>query len=214
MEEKKEYIEIEPHEFIEINYTGFVEGNVFDTTKKIDSVNEKAKPLKICVGLGMLVKGLDKSLVGKKEKEFRIKLKPDEAFGRRDPKLVKIVSTSRFKDKSMIRRGALLNIDGILAKVISSTSGRVILDFNHPLAGKEVEYEVEILRKINDDKEKVGVVIERELKMYGINIKYNVKDKEGKINVYVEGNIPNEVSDKIKKTVKEIIGRDITIIRL
>ena len=209
-----EEVEIKPHDFIEIEYTGFTDGKIFDTTKKIVGVNEKAKPLKICVGLGMVVKGLDKIFVGKKEKKFKVKLKPEEAFGKRNPDLVRTFSASRFKDKSMLREGMILNIDGLLAKVIRSASGRVILDFNHPLAGKYVNYDIEIVKKITGNEEKIKTIIDWELK--DINIKYNLKeDKENKrFNVYLEGDVPDKAIDLTKEIIKDIIGVDITITKL
>jgi FKBP-type peptidyl-prolyl cis-trans isomerase 2 len=192
--------EIRIYDFVEIDYTGFVDGKMFDTTKQIKDV--KAKPLKICIGLGMILKGLHKALVGKKEKSFRIKLKPEEAFGKRKQDLVKTFSLNSFEDKSILRKGMLLNVDGLLAKVVSSSSGRVILDVNDPLAGREVEYEVEIRREITDDEEKIKTILEWCFK----GIEYIIKKKDDKFEIEIKDK-DNKILDKTINIAVELIKR-------
>ena len=160
------------NDFVEIDFVARIkDGNVFDTTKEEEAkkaglISEKAekkdqfKPLSVCIGQGMLIKGLDKALENKEVgKDYRIELKPSEAFGLRDAKLIKTVALSSFKE--MPQRGMFVNVDGIVARVVTVTSGRALLDFNNPLAGKPLMYDIQIIRIIKESKveaEKVEVI--------------------------------------------------------
>ncbi|MEK6881831.1 MAG: hypothetical protein AABY22_19590, partial [Nanoarchaeota archaeon] len=57
------------------------------------------------------------------------------------------------------RQGMMLNIDGAIAKIISVSSGRTLVDFNNPLAGKTIEYEIKIIRKVEDPDEKAKALV-------------------------------------------------------
>jgi FKBP-type peptidyl-prolyl cis-trans isomerase 2 len=166
---------IKKGEFVEIEFTGFSEeGKVFDTNieevaKKNSMYNEedkeKFKPLKICIGEGMLVKGFDKALEGKEtEKEYKISLEPNEAFGIRNKDMIKTVSINSFKQQGFMPvAGMVVSLDNMLARIAAVSGGRVIIDFNNPLSGKKVNYEFKILKKINDDKEKIEMIINNSL---------------------------------------------------
>jgi len=166
---------IQKNDFIEIDYTGIVDGNIFDTTdkKKISSSEksdeEKAKklqleadikPMIVSVGNGMLLKGLDNSLEGKEiGKKYSIHLNPEEAFGKRNPGLVQTYPLASFKKNNINPYpGLTLVLDNNIARVIIVNSGRVIVDFNNPLAGKEIDYNYTIRRKITEDNEKVNAL--------------------------------------------------------
>ena len=140
-------------QFVEIDFTGFVKqtGEIFDTTvkenaKKANLPSERLKPLVICVGEGMVLNSFDKSLEQKElGKEYSIDLKPKEAFGERDPKLVKIVPLNFFHKKGINPYpGLSLNMDGIIVRISAVSGGRVITDFNNPLSGKEITYKFKI----------------------------------------------------------------------
>ncbi len=207
-----EEIEIKKYDFIELNYTGKLkDGSVFDSTKQ--EIVKNAKPIKICVGLGMVIKGLDKALIGKKPTKFSVEIKPEEAFGERKSSLIKTFPVSAFSDKRMLVKGAVLNIEGVLAKVVNVAGGRVTLDLNHPLAGKTVIYDVEILKKIQDVKEKTDILAKHFLGMLGSyeisvgdNIKIKLKLKQG-----VNKEKTSEIIKKVEKEMKEILDKEVKI---
>ncbi|MEM2772508.1 MAG: peptidylprolyl isomerase, partial [Candidatus Pacearchaeota archaeon] len=173
---------IKKGDFIELEFIGKCEGEIFDTTnneiaKKI--FNKEVKPIKIIVGEKMVVDGLDKAIEGKEiNKIYKIKLKPKEAFGDRRKELIKTVPLNAFKDKNLVKEGNLLLIDGILVKILKVASGRVLIDMNHPLAGKEIEYEFKILRKIESDDEKIKTIAE----FFGIK-DYEIEKNNEKIEI-------------------------------
>lgn len=163
-------------DFVSIRYVGRVRGtnHVFDlnddeVARKEGIYNGKAvyKPLAVCVGQKDVVKGLDEALVGKEVgKKFAVELKPEDAFGRRDPKFMQLVSASKFKDQDMQPfPGMQVTVNDTPGIVKTISGGRILVDFNHPLAGKEVRYEVEVLKVVTDDAEKVKSIAELHLGM-------------------------------------------------
>ncbi len=148
-------------DFIEIEFTGKIkDGAIFDSNIKEDLIQlnpkENPKPFIFCLGEGMFLKGIDDFLIGKEIGEYTIELSPSNAFGLRVPEMIQKVPSKIFREQKLNPViGAVFNFDGRVAKVLSVSGGRVIVDFNHPLAGKEVVYKVKVLRKLDDIKEKI-----------------------------------------------------------
>ena len=71
--------------------------------------------------------------------------------------------------------GAMFNFDGRPAKILSVSGGRVIVDFNNPLAGKTVVYDIEVKRKVEKIDEKVQALLDFFFRM---PIKFEIKDKK------------------------------------
>jgi FKBP-type peptidyl-prolyl cis-trans isomerase 2 len=201
-------------DFIEIEFTGKIKGgeifdsNVKENLEKLHAGHSHAvetKPFVFCLGEGMFVKGVDNFLVGRSVGEYLISLSPDEAFGKRDPKLIQMVPLKNFKDSNLNPiPGSIFNFDGRIAKVLTVTSGRVVVDFNNPLAGKSVEYDVKVLRKIENQDEKVKAL--NEFFLGSQEFKFSVNEKK----VSIE--IPKELSnfaELFKDKYKEILGLDI-----
>ncbi len=203
---------VKANDFIELEFTGYVDGKVFDTTNK-DVAKENGfsnwqniKPVKIVVGKREVVKGLDEALIGKEVgKEYEISLKPDDAFGRRDPKLIKIYPINEFlKHNINPFPGLQVEIDGMLATIKSVNSGRVRVDFNHPLADKEITYKFKILRIISDPKEKVEMLLKK------MNIKPNVEIKDDKIIAKLPKRY-EKLDKALKQLFKENLDFDVVI---
>lgn len=204
---------ISKNDFIEIEFTARIKVNneVFDTTVLEDAKKAKLregrkesdfKPIKICVGQGMVVKGMDDNLVNKEiGKEYEVELKPRDAFGDRNPALVRTVPLSVFSQKGVEPvAGAMLNIDNMLVRISAVTSGRVIVDFNNPLAGKDIVYKFKIVGKIDDLKEKVEVLANFFLG------KTDVKLEGNKATLEAEILLPEGFLAEFKKKLKDILG--------
>lgn len=156
-------------DFIEIEFTGKVkdtemvfDSNIAEELKKLNP-ELKAKPLIICLGENMFLKAVEDFLLINSgiNKSYEIELTPEKAFGLRDSKLVQVVPINVFYSQKINPiQGSVFNFDGRLGKVLSVSGGRVITDFNNPLAGKTVIYTLKVLRKVEDIKEKVDSVIE------------------------------------------------------
>lgn len=199
-------------DFVEIEYTGILKKNgvVFDTTDEkiakeagIHNPRMKYGPMVICIGEGHLLKGIDNRLhtfeIGK---EKDIELDAAEAFGKKDPKLIMLISAAKFKkEKVMPQPGMQINVDNQIATVRSVNGGRVMVDFNHPLAGQDVFYRVKVIRKVTDPKEKV----QSELTMI-LNrvIPVTVEGTVAKVDLALPEEIVKPIEEKITKIVPEI----------
>ena len=155
---KKDFVELE---FLGRNLTNneVFDTNITEEAKKID-LKLGGKPLIICIGESMVVKGFDEALEGKEVgKKYSVKLSEDKAFGKRDKKLIQLIPLKMFlAQKIMPEPGMVLALDNNLVRIVSVSGGRVMVDFNNPLAGKEIEYEFTIKRKVSDNKEKINAV--------------------------------------------------------
>ena len=160
---------VNKNDFVEIEFTGKITNTdeVFDTNIKADA--EKAnlnikdiKPFILAVGHKMLPKGFDDDIEGKElEKEYALDLKPEDAFGKRNPQMVRMIPTKLFHEQKIDpQRGMQLALDGQLVKILSSDRGRTLVDFNNPLAGKPVTYTYKLNKQITDDKEKINAMQE------------------------------------------------------
>ncbi|MFH1500663.1 MAG: peptidylprolyl isomerase [archaeon] len=153
-------------DFIELEFTGRVkEGEIFDTNIKEEAtkleIDFESRPLIICLGQNMILPSIDKFLIGKEEgKEYSLELSSEEAFGQRKRELLKTMPLSVFKGQDIRpQSGMIFNFDGMMGKVSTVSGGRVIVDFNNPLAGKEVIYDLKVKRKIEALEEKAGAII-------------------------------------------------------
>jgi len=156
-------------EFVRISYIGRVNGEIFDLTdedvakrEKIFNPRIKYKPVPVIVGAGFVIPGLDEELekmkVGEKKK---VTIPAEKAFGQRKKELVKVVPESAFKKQNFKPKARLIvDFSGTKGRIQSVSAGRVRVDFNHPLAGKDLEYEIEIKEKITDKKEQVNAVLD------------------------------------------------------
>ncbi len=169
-------MKIKKGDVIRLQYTGKIKetGEIFDTTfeevaKDAGIYSEKGiyGPVPIAVGAGHVIKGLDEQLEGLEVgKKYEIAVPPEKGFGRRDPRLIKTFTLGQFRRQGLYPFPGMdveVTTEGgkkLKGRVLSVSSGRVRVDFNHPYAGKTLIYEVEILEKIDDPIEKVKGLIE------------------------------------------------------
>ncbi len=158
---------IEKGDFIKLSYTGrFGENQIFDTTDEdLAKENDIFNPRGmyggdvIIAGAGHTIQGLDQDIIGKDVGYTgSVVIPPELGFGEHDPKLVENISLNRFKDKKAYP-GMNIEIDNKKGVVVKVIGRRARVDFNHPLAGKEVTYEYAILEKLEDETEKANGLI-------------------------------------------------------
>jgi len=200
------------NDFIELEFTGKIKdtGEIFDTNIAEDAKKMgegiEVKSLIVCIGQGMVIKGLDKELEGREiNKKYMIELSPDKAFGQRDPKLIRLFSLNTFREKNVNPKpGMVFALDNMLVRIISVSGGRVLVDFNNPLAGKTIVYEFRIKKKITDEKEKVNALMNFFFKKrFDFEIKDNkiiIKDRKAEGFVKLFG-----------KRFKEILGLELSL---
>jgi len=216
---------IKKNDFIEIEFIGFHEGKVFDTNipEELKKLNPEAKAEKtiIVVGKEMVVSGLDKAFEGKEVgKEFEVDVPYREGFGERKRELVKTIPLHVFhRHKIDPKPGETLILDNAVARIITISGARVVTDFNNPMSGKDLKYKVKIIKKIDDEKEKVKSLFEY---YYKIIPEFEIKD--GKIVIKgpqkLEQLLPmyhdklkdmlkkEVVFEKKEKSIEEIVDQD------
>jgi len=153
---------IKDGDYIKLNYSGNVKGKIFHTTDEkeaksagIHSPDAIYGPVTICVGQKHVILGLDEELVGKDVGTTGdVVVKPDKAFGDRDPKRIQSFPKNQFKEKPV--RGMPVKMtemgEGTVVDVIGS---KVIVDFNAPLAGQTLSYHYTIEEEVTDPLEQL-----------------------------------------------------------
>ncbi len=175
---------LQKKDFIEIEFTGKTkEGEIFDSNvkeelEKLHSGHNhpiESEPFIFCLGEGMFLKGIDDFLIGKEIGEYKIPLSPEKAFGSRNPGFIQRIPIKIFKEHNANPvPGLMFNFDGRIGKILAVSGGRVLIDFNNPLAGKDVIYNVRVLRKIEDVNEKIKAFNKF---LFKRDLKFEIKDK-------------------------------------
>lgn len=146
---------IQPGKYVELGYDLYEIGT--DGTETLVHQTDVEDPEKIVFGVtrGMIVP-LEKAIEGLGvDGEFDVRVKAEEAFGAHDPEQVATLDRELFIvdgkfDEEHIKAGALVpmmtadgyRINGLVTKV---TADKVTMDFNHPLAGKDVRFKGKII---------------------------------------------------------------------
>ena len=201
-------------DFVELVYTGRIKdlNLVFDTTNEkeakesnIHDARASYGPVIICIGQGHVIKGLDEQLEGKElGKEYHIELSPEQGFGKKNAKLIQLVATSKFiKQKINPMPGLQVNIDDMTGMIRTVSGGRTLVDFNHPLAGKELTYDFKINKIVKDDEEKLKALLKLQLNLK--DIKVEIKEGNATIDLNIKQDLPKPVEEKLTKHIKEII---------
>lgn len=204
-------------DFVQIEYTGRVRetGDIFDTTdealaKKNGIFNRGARygAVTIILGAGYVLPGLDKKILSSEPNiSAKFEISPDDAFGKRDPKLIQLASGEQFKKQRIVPvAGQYITLgNNISGKILSVSSGRVKIDFNHPLAGKNLEYDVKIHSLVEDAKKKVEAVVDFYLGALSTAVSVSVTDAGAEISAQKEimKIIPSGMKEKISDDIKK-----------
>ena len=136
---------VEKGQFVKLHYTGtFDDGEVFDSS-------QGCKPFEVQVGAGQVIKGFDDALMGmalNEKKTFTVKAA--EAFGERDDNLKQEFSRADLPKGFVPQVGEVLMLEnaqcGEIPGTVHQVDGeKVIVDLNHPLAGKDLTFNIEVL---------------------------------------------------------------------
>ena len=165
---------MQQNDFVRMTYSGKL--------KDTNQVFDQGEDVPIVVGVEYVMKGVDEALLDMNVGDKRtIEIAPQKGFGNRDPDLVKMMPLSEFKKHGQDPRpGMIFEADQYRGRVLSVSGGRVQVDFNHPLAGKILIYDLEINAKIENPEEKVKAMVEyyARTKVEKAEIKINDKEVE------------------------------------
>ena len=208
------------HDFITLQYTGKLpDGLVFDTTdeavarqQRLYNQNASYGPMTICIGEKQILPGLDEALIGKEiGKSCMVSLAPEQAFGKRDIKNLRIVPMSVFREHKMNPQpGLQITVDGQLGIINRVSGGRVIVNFNHPLAGRDVQYAVEIIEKVTDAKRQLEAFLHTAFHIPTKDLRVELQGKKAIVAVPMA--LPNEFSEMLGKKLATLTGlEEVTI---
>ncbi|WP_292000006.1 peptidylprolyl isomerase [Caldivirga sp.] len=186
-------------DYILLDYTMLTkeDGKVIETT-----IEEKAKeaniydpnqaygPRLIILGETKIFEPLEEALLKSDEgSEVTVEVPPEKAFGLRDQSKVKVVSIREFYRAGKVPKvGDIVEYNNQRARVISVSSGRVILDFNHPLAGKVIVVNAKVVKKLTSDEDKVKEIIRQYLPRLDMG-RVEAKHENGQVTI----KLPSEV---------------------
>ena len=130
---------------VRLHYTGTLDdGTQFDSSAGRD-------PLEFTVGSGQIIPGLDREMTGMEVGEKKtVKIDPEDAYGSHDPARVQAVPRDQIPDHIPTEPGTQLQMQtpqgqAIPVTVTDVNDSEITLDANHPLAGKTLTFDVELV---------------------------------------------------------------------
>jgi FKBP-type peptidyl-prolyl cis-trans isomerase SlyD len=180
-----------------IDYTAKVKDSneIFETTREADAksastydANVKYQPRLISVGESWVLKGLDDALSNTKVGDkLSIEVPPEKGFGIRDPSKVRMIPLRKLgEDAEKVSVGDTIELDDRTGIVRFIGSGRVQVDFNHRFAGKTIVYDLNVIKSLETDQDKLLGLLKRRFPIEESKIKFEIKGIE------VDVNIPEE----------------------
>jgi len=130
---------------VNVHYVGtFDDGSVFDSSR------ERGQSISFTAGQGELIPGFDNQILEMKVGETKsFSLGPEDGYGVKNPDAVQEIPKANFPEDMNLQEGATVTGMGptgpVNAVVHSFDETTVTLDFNHPMAGKNLNFEVEVL---------------------------------------------------------------------
>ena len=143
------------NKMVQMSYKGtLADGSIF-------SQSDAGKPLEFLVGAGTLIPTLEKAMLGMKVGEKKsIMVKAADAYGEYDKAAVRVVPRAQFPKDLKPKVGERYQISGqagpMVVTVSAMTDTMVTIDFNHPLAGKDLTFEVTVVKIRDATKEELA----------------------------------------------------------
>ncbi|WP_435178155.1 FKBP-type peptidyl-prolyl cis-trans isomerase [Halorussus sp. AFM4] len=155
-------------DFVRLDYTARTveDGNIVDTTdpevaeeEGLDEESREFEPRVIVLGEGHIFESVEEDIIGKEVGHSgETTIPAEEAFGEYDADQVRTVSADKIPEDDRYP-GAHVDVDGQHGHVETIIGGRARVDFNHPLAGEDIEYDYEIVGEVDDRVEKAQGLI-------------------------------------------------------
>ena len=129
---------------VSMEYTLHVDGKVMDSS-------EGQEPLEFLAGASNIITGLEREMIGMKIGESKdVIISPEDGYGEMDEEAYMDVPRSEFPEDMPMRSGVEMEMsddDGnpMYARIDSLDGDTITLNFNHPLAGKELHFNVKVV---------------------------------------------------------------------
>ena len=136
---------IENGQTVSVHYVG-----TFDDGTEFDNSRSRGQALSIQVGVGQVIPGFDQALTEMSVGETKsVSLTPEQAYGQSNPDAVQVVGRDNFPPEMELMEGLTVQGQGpqgpVLATIIVADETNVTIDLNHPLAGKNLNFEIELI---------------------------------------------------------------------
>jgi len=127
---------------VKVDYTGrFTDNTIFDSSKKAGRT-----PLEFTIGDGGMIKGFNDAVIGMKVGETKtVTLAPEQAYGVSDPKNIISIDANKFAQFNSLQVGMEVSGGSYAGIVIEKNDTNALIDFNHPMAGKTLIFEITLI---------------------------------------------------------------------
>ena len=130
---------------VKIHYTGSLsDGEIFDSSKDRD-------PMQFTIGSGQVIPGFDEGVQDMEPGDKKtITIDAQNAYGPVNPELVQKINKTEFKEDMKLEKGSRMQLNNgqgqtMVVTVADMDENSVTLDGNHPLAGKDLTFEIELV---------------------------------------------------------------------
>jgi peptidylprolyl isomerase len=172
-----------------VDYTAKVKDSneVFETTREADAktntiydANVKYQPRLISVGESWVLKGLDDALLNSNTGDkLSVEVPPEKGFGARDTGKVRMVPLRKLGDDAeKVSVGDTIELDDRTGIIRFIGSGRVQVDFNHRFAGRTILYDVNVIKSLDTDQDKIIGLLKRRFPLDESKLKFEIKGTE------------------------------------
>ena len=128
---------------VTLDYTLIVDEEIMEST-------DDNEPIVFIQGIGQIIPGLENALYGMTAGEKKtVVIEPEDAYGDYDPESLEIAKKEEFSEEIPLDVGTFLDLGDdegnvLSAQIIEEDEDTVTLDFNHPLAGKTLTFEITV----------------------------------------------------------------------
>ena len=139
-------MEVENGKTVSFHYVG-----TLDNGDEFDNSYDRGEPLTGLVGEGHLIPGFESALIGMQAGDKKsVLIESKNAYGEYDSKAIQQVPVASFPEDFVAREGEIVQGQGANGQVFNATileanDDEVTLDFNHPLAGQNLNFEIEVV---------------------------------------------------------------------
>ena len=130
---------------VKVHYEGKLgDGSVFDSSRN-------REPLQFQVGIGQVIPGFEEAVRGMNTGDTKtVTIPSDKAYGPSREEMIQTIDRSEVPPEVELEMGAELRVTGpqgqpAIVKIVDLTDAAVTLDGNHPLAGKDLTFDIEVV---------------------------------------------------------------------
>ena len=202
-------------DFVKINFTGKIKSTdtIYSTTIEelaheagIYNQNNIYTPSIFVMGAHQTFRDVEDALIGCEVGDRKtVEIPAERAFGQRDPKLIKTMHIKEFKKMGLNPySGLVFQSEGKTGRVLTVNGGRVKVDYNNEMAGKDIVCDVEVCEIVEDKEEKIKGLIQLRFAVPSVDI--------NKTKLEFDDNVLNITLDPFSKFV-QYSYQEITLIR-